>query len=405
MKTGSRNELLILSTAVIALATLLPGNGGASDGCILCGHRALSDFLSNIVLFAPFGFGLALRRQSLLSTALAGALFSLAIEVAQLSLISGRDANISDLIANSLGAVAGWGLGDRRHWWMRAGRNHRCLTITAATLALLLMGLGLFTPSLPATTYYMQWTPRFEHMGVYKGKVLSTRIGPLEMAGGQRITQTDSVRRMLFKKPLQISATADLGAEMAPIISIYDADQRQILLLGAERSDLTYRYRMLADELRLDHGDLRIHQAFEHITHGRTYRLKWAVDRAGYCLELEDQRRCGPGFTVGDTWTLLRSLDWGTDERTVISAVWLWLMFIPAGLVSTGVRTTAKAGALMGITLILIPLFMGFALTPAYQIIASWIGLLTGWLTGARSIERYPALESGELPRRAMRRA
>ena len=393
-----RRKLLVLSVIAIALVTLVPGGGGSSSGCMLCSDRWLSDFIANILLFVPLGFALARRGHPLLHAVTGAALFSLGIELTQLNLISGRDSNIGDVIANTLGAMAGWSIGARRHWWLRSDDAHRrCLGVTAATLTVLVAGLGLFTPSLPDTRYYMQWTARLGHMGTYEGEVASTRIGDLQVPGGQHIEQADSVRRLLFRRPLEVVATADLRARLAPIVSIYDEDQRQIMLLGAERADLIYRYRTFADELRLDHGDIRVHQAFEHIPHGGAYRLTWSIDKQGYCLELEGRSECGRGFTVGDTWTLLQALDWGTDERTVLGTLWVLLMFVPAGLPAVRPATLLAAGVLATLTLIAAPLSMGFAITPIHQIIAALAGLVIGRFLGRKWGRESPtALISGQ---------
>src|SRR5690606_20459882 len=139
------------------------GPGGSTPGfCILCGTRGLSDFLSNILLFAPLGFALARRGHSLRFTAVAGLLFTVGIETAQLSLISGRDSNIGDVIANSTGAVAGWLAGFHRNWWLRRDGGHRrSPTEAGTTLALPLGGPARLTPALPAPLHYMQRGARF----------------------------------------------------------------------------------------------------------------------------------------------------------------------------------------------------------------------------------------------------
>jgi hypothetical protein len=375
-------RLLIVSVVVIAVATLTPGGGGdSSDMCILCGSRGLSDFLSNVLLFAPLGFALSRRDQSPLRALVIAATFSLGIEVAQLGLIQGRDSNIGDLLANTLGGILGWRFGNSRDWWQRnASDLKRCIAVTAATLVMLLTGLALFTPSLPDSTWYMQWTARFRSMAAYDGRLSSVRLGPLALPAAQIIERRDSVQRLMFTAPLEITGTHVLPRGMAPIASIADDRQRQMMMLGADRADLIYRYRMIADDLRLDHGDVRVHQAFEHVADGAPYRLRWTIDAKRWCLDLQGRSECGRGFSVGDTWTLLMSLDWGTNERAVLRTVWLWLMFVPAGLLAGRLRILMAAGALTAGALAAGPLLMGFAPTPPYQIVAAAFGLASGQL-------------------------
>lgn len=66
-------------------------------------------YLLNVVLFLPAGFLLPLfweKYRSLEKAALAGFLFSLAIECSQL--FSFRTTDLNDLMTNTLGAVLGW---------------------------------------------------------------------------------------------------------------------------------------------------------------------------------------------------------------------------------------------------------------------------------------------------------
>src|SRR5690606_15657942 len=130
--------------------------------------------------------------------------------------------------------------------------------------------------------------------------------------------------------------------------------------------------------LRLDRGDVRVHQAFEQVQPDGAYTLRWRIDRRGYCLELEGQRTCGRGFTVGDTWSLLLALDWGSDERTVLQALWLFTLFMPIGVPTLRHTDLAAGGALASAMLIVGPLLLGFAVTPVHQLIAIWGGLLAG---------------------------
>src|SRR5690606_19950150 len=115
--------------------------------------------------------------------------------------------------------------------------------------------------------------------------------------------------------------------------------------------------------------------------------------RKGYCMELEGRGVCGRGYTVGDTWSLLMSLDWGTDERAVLRMIWLCLLFVPAGLVAASARTLAAAALLTILTLLAAPALSGFAMTPLHQIAAACAGLLTGSLISGRRA-RPPVSES-----------
>lgn len=392
---GPRDLLLAFSIAAIALATLIPRDGGAVTQplslCLLCGQRGLGDFLSNILLFVPFGFALRRRGWPLLRVVLIGAAASLTIEVAQLGLITGRDPNAGDLLANTLGALVGGLVMEKRSFWRpAAGSPWRAAGIATGVSILLLGALSLFTPYEPdAGQFVVQLAPGRPDMDTYLANVHSVRIGDT------LLDTTAAIRRpsdALLGNALEVQAEKHVPPHLAPIVTVHDQHGRELLMLGAAREDLVYRQRMRADELRLDRGDIRVHQAFEVVPSGAMYNLRLRVDRTGYCLELEGRAACGRGFTVGDTWSLLLALDWGSDERAVLRALWLFILFIPPGLPARRRRDTAAAATIAGGLLMSGTLLMGFAPTPAYQLIAVWAGILTGrqYGKGWRTTEETP---------------
>ena len=135
---------IIAAVYLIALAwiVLTPSEvAGQATGIVTVFTRALQtlgvpfgigypllEFTANIVLFVPFGalalVALPLRapsRVSALAIIATGCLASIAIELAQL-LVPGRVSALSDVIANTLGTAAGYGL----MWWMlRLSRRRR----------------------------------------------------------------------------------------------------------------------------------------------------------------------------------------------------------------------------------------------------------------------------------------
>jgi glycopeptide antibiotics resistance protein len=76
------------------------------------GHQGLLvegivESAANVALFMPLGAALALRAWSIRRVALYAAVISAVIEGAQLLVISGRTASVSDVLLNTLGAVFG----------------------------------------------------------------------------------------------------------------------------------------------------------------------------------------------------------------------------------------------------------------------------------------------------------
>ena len=251
--------------------------------------------------------------------AVLGALVSLIVEGAQLTVIAGRDPNVGDFIANTLGALTGGIIARFRYAWLPGGGSlQRTLIVASITSMLLLGGLSLFAPTVPQADWMtVQFAPQRPDMAFYLADVHSVRIGDVSFDTTSVLRPPRGADEWLFGSALHIDADMDLPPRLAPIVEVRDDQDRELLMLGAARADLVYRQRMRADVLRLDRGDVRVHQAFEHVQAEEAYTLRWQIDREGYCLALNGRTTCGRGFTVGDTWSLLLALDWGTDERAV----------------------------------------------------------------------------------------
>ncbi len=132
------DALLVLSILVILVVTLVPqpGLGGRrvslvpfreirqaiSEGTVA--GTGLLAVLGNVLVFVPFGFVASTRWPSLArlsSIAVAAALFSISLEVAQY-FMGGRSSSIDDVLLNTagatLGALAAWALRE-----LHAGRD------------------------------------------------------------------------------------------------------------------------------------------------------------------------------------------------------------------------------------------------------------------------------------------
>ncbi|MFS0712966.1 VanZ family protein [Microbacterium sp. 2P01SA-2] len=115
--TRVARALLIVYVVVLALIAFWPTPVDRDAGPIL---RAITsavpwltyariEFAANIALFVPFGWCAALgwpRWQAYVIPA--GLVISLAIEAAQGVLLAERTASVWDVVANTLGAAAGW---------------------------------------------------------------------------------------------------------------------------------------------------------------------------------------------------------------------------------------------------------------------------------------------------------
>ncbi len=110
------------SIGLILLATLAPL--GATQGvnlpprwCLACGGLWVTDGISNVVLFAPFGVALALLRVRWWGVLLWSAGFSFGVEYLQsIGLPPSRSAAWADVVANGLGGLVGVWLLALRGW-------------------------------------------------------------------------------------------------------------------------------------------------------------------------------------------------------------------------------------------------------------------------------------------------
>jgi glycopeptide antibiotics resistance protein len=102
---GSDRVLAACLLAIFAV-TLVPAHG-ARQLQLRPGQAAPLGDVANLILFAPLGGVLFLRRWPMVRTVLAALLLSAGIELAQ-RVIPGRTTSLDDVVFNTLGGVVGW---------------------------------------------------------------------------------------------------------------------------------------------------------------------------------------------------------------------------------------------------------------------------------------------------------
>ena len=359
-KRRSRRRIQVRRSAVAAFALLglvlfltlfpePPSEGSEASGCFWCGHFALADAILNLLLFLPIGFLLGLRHKGSHVRTWAGlTALAVLIEVAQL-FIPGRFATLSDILMNSAGAAIGIGLA---HQWRRGpvlrGPTTDVLSIVAGTVAacLTLGSTLLLSPSLPESGWYGQWTPDLGHYEQYDGEVLDARIGDMTLPS-QRLDDPSSVRtRLRTGEPIVVSFVA--GQEpvgLAPVFSIYDGMEREILVLGARESDLVFRLRRRASDWRLRSPEA-LYPGSAPST-GDTALVRLTVRDRSTCLEIPYDD-CLPLATPGRGWSLLLGAAQRTEVERIADAAWLGFLFIPLGYWLRR-RRTAAIGLAIGL--------------------------------------------------------
>jgi VanZ family protein len=374
---------LAASILTILLATLTPAPWTELDSPPLGRNAGIADMLLNAILFMPLGAALGLRGRGVGRAWLLGALLSGAIELIQ-SRIPGRVASGTDLVFNGVGTIAGWILWRTSATWIRpdaraAGR----LALVAAAAATAIVGLTgfLLGPSFPATRYYGGWAQEFGHLRTYRGQVLHASVGGTTIPSGAIPHSPEVQTRLLAGQTLLVRAVAGPPPSgLAPILSIHDEYQREIVLLGADRTDLVYRFRTRAAVLGFDSPELRVPGTLSGIRPGDL--LVVTVDHEGgqYRIEVNGVA-ARVGFTAGMGWTLLL---YGQGlplwMHPVLSMSWMVGLAFPVGYWARFGWVSLLAVVPGTIAFVLVPHVSGLAVTPPTDMVAGLVGLLIGLL-------------------------
>ncbi len=259
--------LTALSLLAIALATLIPSDTPLRPiprFCLACGELGGVDFALNIILFIPYGVSLYLLLNRRWKSIAIVALTTLSIELLQLDIIANRDSSLGDLVANTLGGSIGVFLTfSWRHWLTPSPRIAKYLSYAGLTLwtALLALGGWALQPAPTATPWYGLWAPQLEQFEQFTGTLHSAFLNDsIALAFGRFPTEQRNLLQHQFRNTeIKIATTVTPGpansvlanSGQAPIVSIYDQRQREVLFLGQMRSSVVFHLRTRTSNIRL----------------------------------------------------------------------------------------------------------------------------------------------------------
>jgi hypothetical protein len=369
--------LLIASLVFVLGVTLVPSSGpdtGTFHWCVLCGDFGLSDAIANVVLFFPLAIGLRCSGVSGPKTVALALLLSTTIEVAQLW-VPGRESALGDIVSNTLGAALA--VGSVR--WLQVRRRSGLGAFAGAAAAIaVIAGTGLvLRPSFPPTVYWGQWTADLGMFEWYRGQVLSADIGGSALPSW-RLRDSRTVRqRLMAGEPLRFRALAGQRTErLAPLFSIADAQQRGILLIGADRDDLVLRVSTSATDLRLHQPDLRWRGALAGVAPGDTLDVELRGVRPGYCFRLNGRERCGLAYTAGRAWALVGSVPHlSRAGQAGLDGLFMLILGLPVGLMVRRSRSGYAAVAIVVAGALALPPLLALAPTPLSEIAALALGI------------------------------
>jgi hypothetical protein len=340
----------------------------------------VADGVLNVALFLPLGWALG-RWLGVVPALIAGLAVSLGVEVLQID-IPGRHPSVSDLVFNSAGAGLGAWLG--RADLRRLARLVPALAVAA--LVGLLAPMVLLAPAPPDRVYYGQWTARFGTMEPYLGRVLDAAVGGIALPDG-RSEESPMLRRHLERRsPIEVTFVAGPPPPgLAPLLSVYDDERREVFLLGIEGDDLVFRQRSRATDLGLDAPELRLSGALEGVAPGDTATAVLTGAVSSPCMSLNRRTQCdiAPGFGAG--WTLLLyPPPMGESWSPVVDLLWVGALALPLGW-WLGRRSAALSAAAC-----LVLVLLAFAWWSPHTRPTPWVAtaLLAGAWLGAWLKER-----------------
>ena len=356
---------------------------------MICGTRGTADALLNLALFTPVGLLLGGRRHALLIAGAVGLVLSVGIETAQL-FIPGRHPTLGDIVWNGLGGPVGVGL-----WHVLRARSHGSTRfpawaggMTAAGLGSLVLLAGWLLAPLPTEGgYWGQWTPIRSSMSPYRGELLGARLD------GRPVPRGRFPEEWLVHEDLAGDWTIEVilvvgppPRRIAPILTLGDDEEQEIVMLGTREADLVLRERTRAVAARLDQPDLRVPGALA--AHAQSDSLAIFARRSGpsRCLGVESAEVCGLRWTPGRTWSLLLyPAGLSPQARSTLDALWMLMIFGVVGFLSVNPGRAVAHGAVLTGLVSLAPFVTRLHFLPALEVVGALAGLGLGYLAGALS--------------------
>jgi hypothetical protein len=401
MKARPRPLLRALPAAaaigLIALLTLEPRplqaplSAATPWNCLLCGGLGTVDVLLNIALFLPLGLALGRLGFGPVRSGIAGLALSGAVELLQATVVAGRDSSLSDLITNTLGAVAGAALAKAMPRLLRpsqqAGR-HLAFGAASAWLLMLTFSAWAIQPAPPPASAFVRAAPAVPNAGRFAGRVGSVTLNGTRALGPTSIPPlADRLARRDVR--LEVEATLESWPEqLAPVADVVDSQWEPVLALGQLGQKIVFSVRSRSEGLRLRAPSVKVYRALPAPRGGRFIAggaLSGPV-LAAFAVADGVERRAETRLTPGLGWMLLLPLGfYPFDYRPdITSAVWTALPLLLLGYWGArGARpwiAAAGMAAVLAIGLLAIPPLAGVGREGWMAWTACVAALSAGWI-------------------------
>jgi VanZ family protein len=402
----------------IAVATLTPLPNvmySLPRTCIVCGELGVVDVVNNILLFVPLGAGLTLtgvRRRTAVALCVA---LTVTVETLQIGVIAGRDANVGDVMMNTIGGALGVALAATWRRWLRPGPSAArglAAAAGAAWLAILAGSGWALQRTAPPGEYAGQIVPEVDGYSLLRGYVLAATLDGAAIPAGD-VHVGDTLRRTLLADSVAVEARVTTGSvprRLAPVAIMWSPQRGELFALGQRGRDLVFRMRMHAADALVRAPSAVIPDAFPFVpvwplserTPPDTMRVAGGV--RGHALYAEATLH---GRTVRHEVALAVTLGWSFffpfeyrygPELPLLTALWVGGLLVPFGYWSARGTGGTTPAAWIATTLAMLALGLG-ALPVLWDLHASrwweWAaaaaGLGAGWGLGRWSTARRTA--------------
>jgi hypothetical protein len=353
--------LFLGAVGVIALVTLVPANGVPAARmsrawCLVCGPSWLADAVANVALFLPLGAAVSVGRMRARTALLMGAALSLAVELVQWSgIVGARSPAVADLVTNSLGAVAGWGLAQRARAtrWRSAAVARRLANGWGAVVLLVLAGTSLAVqpaaPWPPATDTVTRpsgfsYSPAFGYFG---GEITRVSINDqrLPHPGYGPLVREVAVLGDTLRLELQLRRLEQALTRRSIVFLHAAGDSTPTFMLAQHGSRVEVRRRIRAEAA----GFTPLMLVHETGSWRPDEPVRIAAASSSRELAVTVQRHNRVSTSV---WALTPLVGWalwqsvvtpGNAGARLVQACWTIALFLPFGWLVAGARVTQGA--------------------------------------------------------------
>ncbi len=355
--------LLAIYLAAVCAAVLMPQP--VQDSLPLAGERPfsmgwLADATRNVVLFLPLGAAAFFITGSIVrSIALACAL-AIGIEFLQAG-IPGRFSSALDVVSNSIGGGLGAWLALHRGGIRNPARPLAVWLspiCSVAAMLILLAEVRLLAPEVPDGTYFGGFTPDLGHLVPYQGRVVAAALDGVSIPAAGPAREGPALMRELREgTSLEIAMLAGPAPEaLAPVVTIHDRDQREILLVGIDGDDLVVRRLLHAAAAGFENPSRRWRDVMRVGTRGEARGIEVRFDGADWRAAVDGGVSSARSWTPGRGWALVVPSIAITDMvARSLDGVWIAALTFPAAFyagrrIHSYLSLAAMAAAIAGVS-------------------------------------------------------